>query len=225
MTSQSKPFIVRDRWLIAIALILVSITLWNSRYAVIPTPRGYARYVDYGVVFLYPDDMNLWEVAIFDDGRVVHDGSIPISEDRGTVGWNSGNVDFERPGRDDYWQESSLTWLKTGPPVDNELYLFYSALTTNAERYGREFNISKGETGVLTHGGHDGSLQYFNYTTRDIGSTDKSIIYGIVGGYFCDKTGRSVELYYLDIYDSDPVYDKEALYSTFMFLFDSIDCH
>lgn len=206
-------------------LILVSITVWNSRYALMPTPQGYHRYVNHDMVLLYPDDMNLWEVAIFDDGRNVQDGSLQISEERGTVGWNSGNVDFERSVREDYGWESSIIWLETEPPEGYELWLFYTAIETNAVRNRRELNWTRGEVGGLTHRGHDAIYQFFNYTIQDIGSTDKSIIYGLVGGYYCEKSGRSVELYYLDIYESDPVYDKEALFSSFRFLFDSVYCH
>ena len=216
----------RDRWLIIIALTLVAITAWNSRYALIPPPKGYARYTEHGMSFLYPDDMNLWEVAIYDDGSDVQDGSRTISEDWGTVGWNSRNVDQERPGREDYFQESSVYWLTSDPPENSvKLNKFYTALGVSGERCDREDNMTKGETGTLTHRNHDVVYEYFNYTSQFIGTKRKSNIYGIVAGFYCHETGRTIELYYMDLYDSDPVYDKEMLFNTFKSYLDSIHCH
>ena len=226
LTKGSRSAIIGDRWLIFIALILVGITVWNSRYALMPTLKGYTRYTEHGITFLYPDDVNIWEVAIYDDGSDVQDGSRTISEDWGTVGWNSGNVDHERPGRKDYYQESSVIWLTTDPPENNvKLTKFYTALGVSAERCDREDNMTKGETGTLTHRSHDVVYEYFNYTAKYSGRRDMTYRYGIVAGFYCHKTGRTIELYYMDLYDSDPVYDKETLFNTFKFYLNSIQCH
>jgi len=223
MTEKStKAPIIGDRWLIIIALTLVAITAWNSRYTLIPTPAGYTRYAKHGISFLYPDDLNLWEVVVFEDGSF--DISISVSEDIGTVGWNSGNTDNPQP-HTTHWRESSVIWLQTEPPEDFELHLFYNQLYANALRNRREINMTKGETSTFTHMNHQGLIQFFNYTIQDIGTHDKSQVYGIVTGYYCDKTGRTIEVYYIDIYDSDPVYDKESLFKTFRFYLGSVYCH
>lgn len=225
--NRTRAPIIGDRWLIIIALTLVAITAWNSRYALIPVPEGFARYANHGISFLYPDDLDLWEVAIYDNGSVVLDGSRTISRDWGCVGWNSGNVDFKRPGREGYFQESSVIWLSTDPPKENGVkpHMFYTSMEVNSKRRDRECNITKGETGFITHRNHVVNYEYFNYSIRDYGAEHNVIVYGIVAGFYCPKTGRTIELYYLDIYDADPVYDQKALDDIFKFYLNSVHCH
>jgi hypothetical protein len=89
--SDAESWVLGDRWLIIIVLIIAGVTIWNSRSSLFPPPEGYARFSDYGMSFLYPEDLNLWQVAVDDDLNVVLDDSRQISEDWGCVGWNSGN--------------------------------------------------------------------------------------------------------------------------------------
>lgn len=217
--------VLNDRWLIIIALTLVVITAWNSRYMLIPTPDWYSWYADHGIVILQPDDLYIWELAVREDGSVVLDGSVSISEESGIVGWNGRNTNNPRPPPTANWQASSVIWLKTEPPEDFELHLFYNQLYTNAIRNHREINITKGEINTFTHMNHQGQIQYCNYTIQTIGTTEKTQNFGIVAGYYCEKTGRTIELYYIDIYDTDPEYDRETLYNDFKFILDSLSCH
>jgi hypothetical protein len=58
-----------------------------------------------------------------------------------------------------------------------------------------------------------------------MGETDIVTVYGIVGGFFCEKSGRAIELYYLDIFDHEPEYDEKTLFSSFKFYLKSLICH
>ena len=228
MTEKSaKAPIIGDRWLIIIALTLMAITAWNSRYSLIPAPTGYARYAKHGISFLYPDDLNLWEVAINDDGTNVQGGSRTVSYDWGCAGWNSGNTDVERPGREGYFQESSLLWLSMDPPTGDGAtpHMFYAAVEANAVVRNREQNMTIGETGIIDHRGHTVTYEYHNCSIRDFGAEKSHLVYGIVSCFYCPQSGRILEIYYLDIYDFDPVYDKESLFDSFKFYLDSIHCH
>ena len=207
-------------------MLIIGITAWNIVFSRVPTPNGFSRYSDYGVSFVYPNDLNLWQVPIDDDGSVVQDGSRTVSENCGFVGWNSGNTEFERIGRDGYFQESGVLWLGNTASADaQELRLYYTMQeTTNLVR-NRECNITVGYSGYLTHRGHTVKYDFFNYTVRNTGEIDNVTVYGVVGGFYCDKSARFFELYYLDIYDFNPEYDEEALFDAFNFLFEYIRCH
>lgn len=188
-----KSWVLGDRWLIIIVLIVAGVTIWNSRSSLFPPPEGYARFSGYGVSFLYSDDLNLWQVAINDDGSVVRDGSRNISEDWGDVGWNSGNVDFERPGREGYFQEFSVMWVAMdGPPEHDEaLNLFYTMIVVNAQILNRELYMTRGPPGFLDHRGHQVKYEFFNYTQLESGESEPVIIYGVVGGFYCERSGRA----------------------------------
>ena len=219
-----KSFLVKDPWLIIGIIVVVGFTAWNILSS--QTPTGYNRYSDYGISLLHPRDLNPWHVAINDDGSVVQDGSRMPSEDWGFIGWNTGNTVFERPERDGYYQESGVLWLRDGASSDDvELSLYYTMQETTNLLRNRECNITAGYSGYFTHSDHRVKYDFFNYTVQDAGETDKVTVYGIVGGFYCDKSGRSFELYYLDIYDFDPEYDEEALFDAFNFLFKYFRCH
>ena len=206
-------------------LVVVGITIWNIKFARVPIPAGYAKFSDYGISLVYPNDLNLWQVAIYDDGSVVQDGSKPISEHCGNVGWNSGNIDFERPGREGYYQESSVIWLDTTAPSDGvELRLYYTMQRTINLLRNQEYNISVGFSGYLNHRGYDAKYEFFNYTYGENGG-DQVFVYGVLGGFYCEKSSRIIEMYYLDIYTFDPEYDRDALFDSFSFLFDYVECH
>lgn len=49
-------------------------------------------------------------------------------------------------------------------------------------------------------------------------------MYDVVGAFYCPQSGRAMELYYLDIYDFDPVYDKESLFDSFRLYLVSVRC-
>jgi hypothetical protein len=132
-----------NRFLIIGLIIVLSITVWNSRNSIYPPPKGYARFSDYGLSFLYPDDLNMWQVALNDDGSVVLDESRTVSENWGDIGWNSGNVDHERPGREGYFQEFSVMWLATNAPeLGYELNLYYTMQRVTNQIRNREINIT-----------------------------------------------------------------------------------
>ncbi len=220
-----NQFIIKDRWLFLIALVLLFITGWNSRFVIIPAPNGYTRYVKHDVVFLYPENLQLWELAIHEDGTFREDGSEPVTEYWGTVGWNTGNTLTPSDSSTMYWQESGITWYETSPPEDLlSPCMFFSAIRGNAERRGRELNLAEGQRMESSHRGHSMVYQYFNYTSIDESNT-VSQIYGIICGFYCEDTGRMFEVYYKDIYDLDPVYDPETMYTTFKYYLDSLHCH
>jgi hypothetical protein len=225
--NDTESWVLGDRWLIIIVLIIAGVTIWNSRSSLFPPPEGYARFSDYGMSFLYPEDLNLWQVAVDDDLNVVLDDSRQISEDWGCVGWNSGNVDFERPGREGYFQEFNVIWLAMNPPSEHEKVtdLFFTALEANFRVRNREYNMTRGSTGFLNLRDHNVKHEFFNYTYLGAGEDDPVIVYGIVGVFYCERSGRAVTLYYIDIFDFDPVYDEEMIFSTFKFYLDSIRCH
>ncbi len=226
-SDDSRSSILGDRWIIIAVLIITGITLWNSRSTLFPPPRGYARYSDYGVSILYPDDLNLWQVPVDDAFNVVIDGPWVMSEERGCVGWNSGNVDFERPGREGYFQEANVIWLAMDPPPepDEVLNLFYTAFEANMQTRNREYNLTKGSMGFLDQRGHGAKYEYFNYSYFEVGEDNSIVVYGVIGAFYCEKTGRAFATYYVEIFDFDPVYDEETLLSTFKFYLDSLRCH
>jgi hypothetical protein len=217
--------ILDDKWLILIVLTIVLVTAWNSRYSILPTPDGYSRYADHGIVILQPDDLYIWELAVHEDGNIVIDGSGLISKESGIVGWNGHNSNNPEPLPTVNWQESSVIWVKTEPPEDFELRLYYNQLYTYAIRNNMEINITKGEINAFTHLNHKGKLQYCNYTLKTMDTAEKTMNYGIVAGYYCEKTHRTIELFYIDIFESDPEYDQEKLYNGFNFILDSLHCH
>jgi len=226
-TENAKSWYMKDRWLIFIILILVGVTLWNSRDLFFRPPEGYAKFSDYGLSFLYPDDLNLWQVPINDDGSVVLDGSMSVSERSGNVGWNSGNIDFDRGDREGYCQESTVMWVtkETEPGPEDILDLYYTMREVTNRVRGRTSEMVKGSTASFTHRGHQATYQFFNYTIPNPGATESTTIYGIVGGFYCDKTERAVAIYYLDIFDTEPVYNMEEILSSFQFNIGSIKCH
>lgn len=229
MTSSddSRSRIIGDRWLIIVVFTVTGLILWNSKSSLFPPPRGYARYSDHGVSFLYPDDLNPWQVPVNDAFNVVTDGSWEISEERGCVGWNSGNVDQERPGREGYFQEANVIWLAMDPPSepDEMLNLFYTAFETNMQTRSRKYNLTKGSTGFLDHRDHRVKYQFFNYTYLELGEDNPVFVYSVIGSFYCEETGRALTYYYMEIFDFDPVYDRESLFDTFKFYLDSIHCH
>lgn len=217
--------VLNDRWLILIALTIVLITAWNSRYVLIPTPDGYTWYSKHEIVILLPDNQYIWELAVDKDGSVIIDGSKSISEEAGIVGWNERNSNNPRPLPSGNWQESSVIWLKTEPPEDPEPHLYYNQLNTYAIRNHMELNITKGEINTFTHRNHQGKLQYCNYTLHTIDTGEILKHYGIVACYYCEKTQRTIELFYIDIYETNPEYNSETLYNGFKFILDSLHCH
>ena len=225
--NRSRTPIIGDRWLIFIALTVVAITAWNSRYSLFPPPKGYARFSDYGISFLYPDNMNLWENPINDDGSEVRGSSRTASEDWGEIGWYSGNVDLERPGREGYFDQSEVLWVADGRPDDLEevLNLFYTNAESAAERRGREIEVSVGSVGSLTVRGHEVVYQFYNYTHIVAGEHLQTIIWGVVGGWYCEDSGRMIALYYEEWYTVDPVYDGPRLFNKFKFYLESVRCH
>ena len=212
----------KDVIIIALIIVIISLTAWNSRYELIPTPSGYNWYNQHGMVFLYPKDLILWEVVVHEDGSF--DSSMPVSEDIGTVGWNSGNTNIPQP-ETTHWIESSVIWIRKEATEDLDLHLFYNQLYANAERNQREINLTKGEIEPFVHRKHQGRIQFFNYTTQTIGTDEWAQIYGVVAGFYCDETKRMIEIYYIDIYDENPVYDKESLLNEFNFILESLNCH
>jgi len=210
-----------DYVIITLILIIITVTAYNSRFNLLPIPPGHKRYNKHGIATIYPEDLWPWEIAIQRDGKVVLDGSIPISRETGNMGWNSGNTEKDQSDTNHFW-ECSTIWLKTDPPETPRLDLYYTAQYDNYERRHREMNMTKGTIESYTHRNHQVTIQYFNYTVQDIGTTDQVQIYGIVGGYYCTKTGRTIVVYYLDIYDTDPIYDHESLYTSFRFYMDHI---
>jgi hypothetical protein len=225
--NRTRASIIGDRWLIVIALTLIAITAWNSRYALIPAPTGYARYTKYEISFLYPDYLDPWEAPINDDGSEVRDGSRTVSEDWGEVGWYSGNVDFERPGREGYFDQSGVLWVADRQPdnLEEVLNLFYTKAKSVAKRRGREIEVSAGSVGRLTVRGHEVIYQFFNYTQIVAGEYLQTIIWGVVGGWYCEDSGRMIALYYEEWYTVDPVYDGPELFNKFKFYLESVRCH
>jgi hypothetical protein len=230
--TNNKPYLLKqprmkrnDLAIITLVLIISSITAWNSRYVLIPTPHGYSWYTDHKIAILLPDDLYIWELPVHTDGSVILDGSKSISEETGIVGWNERNSNNLRPRPTGNWQESSVIWLKTEPPQDLRPHLYYNQLQTYATRNHMEINITKGEIHTFTHRNHQGKLQYCNYTLQTTSTGERLQNYGIVACYYCEKTQRTIELFYIDIYDSDPKYDQEKIYNDFKFILDSLRCH
>jgi hypothetical protein len=214
-----------DLTIISLIIIIASITAWNSRYALIPTPEGYSWYSKHDIAILLPDDLYIWELPVNTDGNIILDGSTSISEETGIVGWNERNSNNPRPRPTGNWQESSVIWLKTDPPEDPKPHLFYNQLYTYAIRNQMELNLIKGETHTFTHRNHQGKLQYCNYTLQATDTGERLQNYGIVTCYYCEKTQRTIELFYIDIYNSDPIYNQEQLYNGLKFILDSLHCH
>lgn len=226
-TDASSSGILSDRWLVIIVFTVTVLIIWNSRSSLFPPPEGYAKYSDHGISFLYPDYLNPWQVPINDAFNVVTGGPWEISEERGCVGWNSGNVDNERPVREGYFQEANVIWLAMDPPPEPDvvLNLFYTAFETNMQTRNREYDLTKGATGFLDHRGHGVKYEFFNYTYFETGEDESIVVYGVLGAFYCDKSGRAVASYYMEIFDFEPVYDDETLLSTFEFYLDSLRCH
>jgi len=226
-SENTKSWYMKDRWLILIILIFVGVALWNSRTLIFRPPDGYAKFSDYGLSFLYPDDLNLWQVPINDDGSVDLDGSKIISEQSGNVGWNSGNVDFDRGDREGYYQESAVIWVtkETEPESEEILDLFYTMVEVTNRVRNRTVEMVKGSTASFTHKGHQATYQFFNSTKLNLGVTEPMTNYGIVGGFYCDRTERAVAIYYLDIFDTEPVYNMKEILNSFRLYIDSIECH
>ena len=123
------PFL-KDRWLIMIILIIVAVSAWNSRHTLFPPPRGYTRFDSYGISFLYPEGMYLWQEPINDDGSESRDGTRTVSENWGDAGWYSGNVETET-SEVHYFQQSGVLWLAKqpeDPPRNLEPVLYKSQI-------------------------------------------------------------------------------------------------
>jgi len=216
---------LNDRWLIIIILIITTVTAYNSRYTLIPTPPGHTYYSKHNIAILIPADLYIWELPINTDGNIILDGSASISEETGIIGWNERNTNNQRPPPTHNWQESSLIWLKTEPPENPTPHLYYNQLYTYATRNNMILNLTKGETTSFTHRTHQGTLQYCNYTLHDTDTGETLQNYGIVACYYCTKTGRTIELFYIDIHNTDPTYDPEQLYNEFKTILDTLHCH
>jgi hypothetical protein len=224
-TGDTEPRLLKDRWLILIILLIAGASIWNSRALIFKPPKGYARFSDYGLSFLYPDDLNLWRVPINNDGSVINDGSGTISEQSGNVGWNSGNIDFDRGDREGYYQEATVMWVTKDAEPEEILDLFYTMVEVTARLRSRNVDMVKGSMASLTHRGHQATYQHLNYTSLESGETEPTTVYGMVGGFYCDKTERSIAIYYLDIFGFDTVYNEDEIHSSFRFYLDSIKCH
>lgn len=223
----SKTWVPSDLWLIIMVMIIAGVSAWNSRHILFPPPRGYTRFASYGLSFLYPEDMHLWQVPINDGGSETRDGTRIVSENWGDAGWYSGNVDTETQEDGNYFQQSGVLWVAKGQPenLQETLNLFYTKAGSVAERRNREIRIVTGYTRTLRVCGHKAVYQYFNYTQIEAGETLPTVIWGIVGGWYCDNSGRMITLYYEEWYTEDPIYDKNSLYNSFEFYLDSVRCH
>lgn len=215
---------LNDRWLILIALTIILITTYNSRYTLIPTPPGHTYYSKHNIAIQIPDDLYIWELPVNTDGNIILDGSTPISTETGIIGWNERNSNNPRPRPTHNWHESSVIWLKT-EPQDTTPHLFYNQLYTYATRNNMILDLTKGQTHSFTHRNHQGKLQYCNYTLHDTDSGEILQNYGIVACYYCTKTQRTIELFYIDIYNTDPTYDPATLYNDFKTILDTLHCH
>ena len=215
----------RDYAIIILVLIITTVTAYNSRYNLIPTPPGHTYYSKHNIAILIPDDLYIWELPVNTDGNIILDGSRTISEETGIVGWNERNTNNPRPRPTGNWQESSIIWLKTPPTEDPEPHLYYNQLYTYATRNNMILNLTKGQTESFTHRNHQGKLQYCNYTLHDTETGEILQNYGIVACYYCTETQRTIELFYIDIYNTDPRYDQQQLYKDFKTILDTLHCH
>jgi hypothetical protein len=213
-----------DLLIITLVLIITTVTAYNSRYTLIPTPPGHTYYSKHNIAIQIPTDLYIWELPINTHGNIILDGSTHISKETGIIGWNERNSNNPRPKPTGNWQESSVIWLKT-ESQDPIPYLFYNQLYTYATRNNMILNLTKGPTTSFTHRNHQAKLQYFNYTLHNTETDETLHNYGIVACYYCTKTQRTIELFYIDIYNTDPTYNPATLYNEFKTILDTLHCH
>ena len=108
-----KSLISSDGWLIVIVSIIVGITLWNSRFSLIPTPEGYGRGSEdfiYCTFFGGTSSDQIRDIALDSEGNIIIAGGTYSSDfpirDANQATYSSGDTPEE-----EWFSEEAWFWL------------------------------------------------------------------------------------------------------------------
>ncbi|MBN2336078.1 hypothetical protein JXL21_11010 [Candidatus Bathyarchaeota archaeon] len=210
MTEKSdKPWVLGDRWLIVVVLIITGLTLWNSRELLIPSSmnegekdegfqpvssRGFETYAGYGFTFKHPQGMSFREDNF---------GSASASTESGFVqGMISEDPLFAY--MEVFWNETSA-YQNTVRFTDR----FFQSFENSPDEVtgGEHFNST-------SESGRELCCRFFNVIDRG-GTSFK----GVLGSWRDDAAGR----YYMVTYLSTENLDDHELTDYLETLINSVD--
>jgi hypothetical protein len=172
-------------------------------------------YTKYGFSFDYPRGMAIWELGLFEDGRVDLNGTIPATESSGCVG---GNIDNK---------EAGILWMtmETAPDLEGLLAIHHRGAEENARRRDRELDFDMEEIMTTTKTGHDMAHQHHSGSILLPGAPGPLYGTGIVGGWYCERSGRAYILYTYHWSEDMATLSEEDVLSEFQLYLDSFVCH
>jgi CubicO group peptidase (beta-lactamase class C family) len=173
------------------------------------------KYAKYGFSFDYPRGMAIWELGLFEDGRVDLNGKIPPTESSGCVG---GNIENEEVGV--LW-----TTMETAPDLNDLLETHYRGAAENARIRDRELDFDIEEMVISTKADHEMKYQYHSGSILLPGAPAPIYGIGIVGGWYCERDGRAYILYYYHWSEDMATLSEEDVLSEFQLYLDSFVCH
>jgi CubicO group peptidase (beta-lactamase class C family) len=173
------------------------------------------RYAKYGFSFDYPRGMNVWELGLFEDGRVDLNNTIPATESSGCVG---GNIDNTEVG---------ILWMtmETAPDLEDLLAIHHRGAEENARLRDRESDFDMEEMVITTKTGHEMAYQYHSGSILLPGAPGPLYGIGIAGGWYCERTGRAYILYCYNWSEDMATLSEEDVLSEFQLYLDSFVCH
>ena len=146
--------------------------------------QGYEVYDNFNIKFIIAQE-NQWETGVDDDGVFDYTGQTMATDDRGMVGYN---IDSD---------EIALTWVSydSPPTIEEILELHFTSVHVNAERRDRGCEITQGETEYSEKDGHSMAYQFHQLRLQLPDMEDPIYATGIIGGWYCEDTGRAYLLY------------------------------
>ena len=115
--------------------------------------------------------------------------------------------------------------METAPDLEDLLATHYRGAEENARIRDRELDFDMEEMVITTKANHEMAYQYQSGSILLPRAPDPIYGIGIVGGWYCERTGRAYILYYYDwSEDMATLSEKDAL-SEFQQYVDSFVCH
>ena len=208
--SDSKSWVLSDRWLIIVVLIIVGLTFWNSRELLFPSSmsegendvnvpepvssRGFETYTDFNFTFKHPQGMSFTEDNFGDASVSMESGFL-----QGLISEDSLFAYMEV-----FWNETSAYQNAMGF-VDR----FFQRAENSADEIigGEQFNST-------SEGGRELFCRFFNVNNRS-----GTFFKGVLGSWLNDSAGR----YFMVTYLSTENLDDNELADYLETLIDSLE--
>jgi len=150
-------------------------------------------YSSYNISFKYPSDMEITELGLLEEKPTNESGVI------------QGEIE-----KDDLYHYFGVSWIKT---INFNVEGAIAGAIASAESEGVE--VTKKERGELEHMGH--TVTYQIYEVYAEASKGPSHLYGIIGVWYCNQTGRGFSI--------NLMYNEQNVLSLFKEYLNHFVCH